>query len=74
MSLQSMADTILYEEALKVILNTERAKYEGNGDPVIHNKNSEIYKEFWRREKPEIYYQAHNQVMKSIGKFKAEIK
>jgi hypothetical protein len=66
--LNNLADTLLYEKALKVILETERAKIEGNHLAKIHEVNSRIYQEFWRRNKAKYYFKAHNQVMLSIGK------
>lgn len=64
-----LADTILYEQALKVIRETECQKQ--NPSEAIHRVNSAIYQEFWRRGKAKHYYDAHNQVMKSIGKHAA---
>lgn len=65
-NLTELADTILYEQAVDLIKKVEQAKT--NPLENIHKVNSMVYQEFWRRGKAKYYYQAHNQVMKSIGK------
>lgn len=57
--LRDLADTLLYEEALKVVLEDRKAK---QSDKSCATKNSLIYQEFWRREKASIYYNLYDKV------------
>lgn len=57
--LRDLADTLLYEEALTVVLEDRKAK---QSDKSWATKNSLIYQEFWRREKASIYYNLYDKV------------
>lgn len=56
-----LADTVLYEEAIKVIQDDGRNR--SNPSHESHKMNSLVYQEFWRREKASKYFQAFNLII-----------
>lgn len=67
------ADTILYEEALKIVKQSEQKRAEGSFLSDTDNMNTIVYTEFARRNKHQHYYDAFNQVQRSLGRNKAVI-
>lgn len=71
--LRTVADTVLYEMAQKVVHDLERDKWEHTVGEAA-KLNAAIYSEFVRRDKIKAYYEAFNSTMKNLGKFKSEIR
>lgn len=72
--LKELADTTLYELTIKNTIVMERSTLENALRDPSYWKNSEIYQEFWRRNKHEKYYDAYNTALEIIGKPKNRVK
>lgn len=69
--LRTLADTILYEEALKIC--EQNLKNFADSNHESHWKNGFIHSEFWRRNKGKIYYNAYNSIQLRYGREQAAI-
>lgn len=66
--LRSYADTILFETTVDIIKQLEKPENKNNPKNRLHEVQSELYQEFWNRDKAPVYSLAHNIAMKQLGR------